>query len=152
MASQTPNTRQASEKSSVAVALLSRAHSPTTANTIFTEKVKSRPLYLKPTENTLNAQQARRAERARKLAEQRKKQKPAPLSSRQKKALCLYDIPPSSQKHSIYLALHRMWIGYIQEILALENERSLPITAAAVAKLTSADLSLIHISEPTRPY
>lgn len=32
-----------------------------------------------------------------------------------------------------------MWIGYIQEILALENERSLPITAAAAAKLTSAD-------------
>ncbi|TVY62734.1 Ribonuclease P protein subunit p29, partial [Lachnellula suecica] len=105
----------------------------------FTEKIKSRPIYLKPT-STSTAQQTRRASRELKL-KQRKRQKPAPLSSRQKRSLCLYDLPPSSQKYAIYEPLHKMWLGYIREVLNLDegNGKGLPVTAATAAKLTSAD-------------
>ena len=34
----------------------------------------------------------------------------------------LYDIPKSEQKYEIYEPLHRMWIGYIQEVLRLKEE------------------------------
>jgi ribonuclease P protein subunit POP4 len=100
---------------------------------IFTEKVSSRPLYLKPTEGP-NAQQTRRSAREAKLAAKKKKNKPAPLSARQKRALCIYDIPKNSQKYSIYEPLNKMWVGYVQEILG-----GMPVTGAGAAKLCSAD-------------
>ena len=125
----------APRENDVAVALLSRAHSPDSTTRIFTEKIKTRPLLLKPSEPS-NGQQHRRIERQRKLAERRKKQKPKPLSSRQKRALCLYDIPSEQQKYSIYEPLHRMWVGYMQEVL---GENCIPVTGAAAAKLCSAD-------------
>ncbi|KAH8678644.1 ribonuclease P complex subunit Pop4 [Tricladium varicosporioides] len=123
-------------KESLALSLLSRAHSPERANQIFTEKVVQRPLYLKPTEPSLqNGQKARRLARQRTLESRRKKLKPKPLSSRQKRALCIYDIPKSQQKYSIYEPLHNMWVGYIHEVLG----EGRPVTAAAAAKLCSAD-------------
>ncbi|KAF4627967.1 hypothetical protein G7Y89_g10186 [Cudoniella acicularis] len=140
MAPKTPQSRPKEQvangkDSNIGLSLLCRAHSPELAATIFTEKVKTRPLYLKPTEPN-NARQARRLERQRKLSERKKRLKPALLSSRQKRALCIYDIPKSSQKYSIYEPLHKMWIGYIQEVL---GEKCTPVTGAAAAKLCSAD-------------
>ncbi|KAE8448659.1 hypothetical protein EG329_009084 [Mollisiaceae sp. DMI_Dod_QoI] len=95
--------------------LLRRAHSPDTATRIYTEKVRGRPLHLKPTEP--NPQLLRRQARLRALSDRRKKQKPRPLSAGQKRALCLYDIPKERQKYEIYEGLHRLWIGYMHEIL-----------------------------------
>ncbi|TVY42314.1 Ribonuclease P protein subunit [Lachnellula occidentalis] len=138
-----PKTPTPKNSDSIALSLLARAHSPTTANTILTEKVNSRPVYLKPSEPSTNAQQTRRSERARKLLTSRKKKtKPAPLSARQKRALCIYEIPKASQKYAVYEPLHRMWVGYIQEILGLEaagTGKILPVTGPAAAKLCSAD-------------
>ncbi|KAJ8060652.1 hypothetical protein OCU04_010959 [Sclerotinia nivalis] len=125
-----------SKDNSIATQLLSRAHSPDTTNRIFTEKIKQRPLHLKPTEPN-NEQQRRRLERQRKLALRKKKLKPAPLSAREKRALCLYDVPKSAQKYSIYEPLHKMWLGYISEVLGGEN--CMPVTGSAAAKLCSAD-------------
>ncbi|TVY86497.1 Ribonuclease P protein subunit, partial [Lachnellula willkommii] len=70
------------------------------------------------------------------------KPKPAPLSARQKRALCIYEIPKAAQKYAVYEPLHRMWVGYIQEILGLEaagTGKNLPVTGPAAAKLCSAD-------------
>lgn len=133
-----PKTPTPKNSDSIALSLLSRAHSPTTANTILTEKVKSRPVYLKPSETTTtNAQQTRRARKL--VASRKKKTKPAPLSARQKRALCIYEIPKAAQKYAVYEPLHRLWVGYIQEILGLEAGRNLPVTGPAAAKLCSAD-------------
>lgn len=121
--------------SDIAASLLSRAHSPDSTNRIFTEKVKTRPLLLKPSEPA-NGQQQRRLERQRKLSARHKKQKPKPLSSRERRALCLYEIPPSELKYRFYEPLHAMWLGYIQEVL---GENCMPVTGPAVAKLCSAD-------------
>ncbi|KAI9052899.1 hypothetical protein LZ554_003171 [Drepanopeziza brunnea f. sp. 'monogermtubi'] len=127
-----------SDKQNIARDLLRRAHSPDTTSRIFTEKVKTRPLHLKPTESfTTTGQQARRLARQQKLS-RRKKLKPAPLSARQKRGLCLYDVPRLQQKYAIYEPLHRMWIGYIQELL-WEDGVMREVTPAAAAKLSSAD-------------
>ncbi|CAG8977164.1 hypothetical protein HYALB_00003385 [Hymenoscyphus albidus] len=139
MASKPPTiTSVSNPKESIAQTLLSRAHPPEIASQIFTDKVKLRPLYLKPSEpSPHNAQQARRLKRIHAQESRKKKQKPKPLSSREKRALCLYDIPKSNQKYSIYEPLYRMWIGYIQEVLDIS--RSLPISSGTAAKLCSAD-------------
>jgi len=123
-------------KEGIAQALLSRAHSPTSASRILTEKVKTRPLHLKPTEPTTDSRQRRHVERLRKEQQKKRKLKPAPLSARNKRALGIYDIPKSEQEYSIYEPLHRMWIGYIQEVL---GPNCMPISSATSAKLVSAD-------------
>lgn len=116
--------------------LLSRAFSPDTASRIFTEKVKTRPLHLKPTEPSTAQQQRRLARKAK--ASRRKKQKPAPLSARQKRALCLYDIPKSQQKYAIYEPLNKMWVGYVQELL-WEDGTMRQVTPSVATRLCSAD-------------
>jgi ribonuclease P protein subunit POP4 len=124
-------------KGAVAFSLLSKAHSPDTADRIYHEKIQRRPLHLKPTEPD-TAQQARRQARQLRLQKLKKKNKPAPLSARQKCALMLYDIPKSEQKHEIYEPLNRMWIGYIQEVLGLK-EGGGQVSSGEAAKLCSAD-------------
>ena len=126
-----------SKKDNLALSLLSRAHSPETAGRIYHEKIRKRPLHLKPTEPD-TAQQARRQARHLKLQKLKKKNKPAPLSARQKRALMLYDIPKSEQKYEIYEPLNRMWIGYIQEVLGLSQEGGM-VSNTEAAKLCSAD-------------
>ncbi|KAH9220115.1 Rof/RNase P-like protein [Leptodontidium sp. 2 PMI_412] len=116
--------------------LLSRAFSPDTAGRIFNERVKTRPLHLKPTEPS-TAQQQRRLVRKAKES-RKKKQKPVPLSARQKRVLCLYDIPKSQQKYAIYEPLNRMWVGYIQELL-WEDGVMRQVTTSMATRLCSAD-------------
>jgi ribonuclease P protein subunit POP4 len=127
--------------------LLSRAHSPDSAQRIYSEKILHRPLHLKPSHPTPapNAQLQRRAARLKRLSDRQKKLKPKPLSSRQKRALCLYDIPPSAQRYEIYVPLHNMWLGYIREVLGIDERgngadgREVQIGSAMAAKLCSAD-------------
>jgi ribonuclease P protein subunit POP4 len=131
------NVINTSDKGTVAFSILSKAHSPDSAERIYNEKIRKRPLHLKPTEPD-TVQQARRQVRQAKLQKLKKKSKPAPLSARQKRALMLYDIPKSEQKYEIYEPLHRMWIGYIQEVLGLREEGGM-VSNSEAAKLCSAD-------------
>ncbi|KAF2494084.1 RNase P/MRP, p29 subunit [Lophium mytilinum] len=107
----------------IAHTLLTRAHSPTTSSTLFTERVVKRPLPLRPTSPTPSARATRRTARAARSAaiKARASRKPRPLSAAQKRALCLYEIPKAQQKYAIYEPLHRMWCGYIREVLGLGN-------------------------------
>lgn len=134
------------KESNIAQILLSRAHSPDSAQRIYSEKILQRPLHLKPsTPSVPNAQIQRREARLQKLSARKKKLKPKPLSSRQKRSLCLYDIPPSAQKHAIYEPLHKMWLGYMREVLGIDEQgngedgREVQIGSAMAAKLCSAD-------------
>lgn len=109
-------------KPHIAHTLLSRAHSPITANTIFREKVLRQPLRLRAT--SPHARDRRRERRAGKLAEQkrRRKQKPPPLSAKLKRALGVYEIPKEERKWSIYEPLKDMWWTYMKEILGLKRD------------------------------
>ena len=120
----------------VAVHLLSHAHPPATASRIFAEKVKLRPLHLKPGESpTLSARAYRRTLRLQATSKLKRKRKPQPLSAAEKRATGLHTIPRDQQKYSIFEPLHHLWIGYMNEILGPGR----PISGPVAAKLASAD-------------
>jgi ribonuclease P protein subunit POP4 len=89
--------------------------------------VLHKPLFLRPTsyaDKPLDARQARqRARDAKEAARARKSTKPKPLSAKQKRALCLYDIPKPHQRYEIFEPLHRMWLGYIRDVLGVDKTR-----------------------------
>ena len=127
----------------IAYELLARTHSPTTASTIFTDKVLHKPLNLRPTSPdpvSQDARDQRRRQRLRKKEHALRRQKPKPLSAREKRNLGIYDIPKTSQKYNIYEPLHSLWVGYMWEILGLKEGEKSYLTAQSVgSKLASAD-------------
>ncbi|KAF4447110.1 ribonuclease P protein subunit POP4 [Fusarium austroafricanum] len=117
--------------------LLARAHSPDSVNRIYSEKIQHRTLILRPTSPppaTINARAARR--KARQDKKEKQKQRPKPLSSREKRSLGLHDIPKDGQKYHIYEPLSKLWLGYARELLG--NDISTGGPSAAV-KLASAE-------------
>lgn len=116
-------------------ALLARAHSPPSATRIFAEKIQYRPLLLRPSSPPpTTARDARRA--ARHLAKQKTKQRPKPLSARERRRLGLYDIPRDQARYALFEPLSALWLGYIREVLGADVHRGGP---EAAQKLTSAD-------------
>lgn len=123
--------------------LLARAHSPDSVERIYSEKIQYRTLHLRPTSPppaTTNARAARR--RKRQQEKEQKKQKPAPLSSRDRRRLGLYDIPRDGQKYDIYEPLNKLWLGYIREVLGSDVYVGGPVAAA---KLASAEFHGAHV-------
>lgn len=117
--------------------LLARAHSPDSVERIYSNKIQHRTLLLRsssPPPATVNARAERR--RIRQQARDRRKQKPAPLSSRERRRLGLHDIPKDGQKYELYEPLNKLWTGYIREILG--SDVFVGGTNAA-AKLVSAE-------------
>ncbi|KAI8170871.1 hypothetical protein K4K49_006398 [Colletotrichum sp. SAR 10_70] len=116
-------------------ALLARAHSPDTVNRIFTDKIQYRPLYLRPSSPPpSNPRSARR--KAREEAKRKQKLKPKPLSARDRRRRGLHDVPRDGQKYAVFEPLHRLWLGYIEEILGSEVYGG---GSGAAAKLTAAE-------------
>lgn len=112
----------AETKGHIAQQLLARAHSPDTAAQLFTERVKYKPLYLRPTSPTPEDNRARRRlQRIRKKEHFLRKQKPKPLSAREKRISGIYEIPKEECKYEIFKGLHRMWVEYMQEVLDLKK-------------------------------
>jgi ribonuclease P protein subunit POP4 len=125
----------------IAASLLARAHSPERTETIFKTHVEQRPLLLRPSspDPVTNARAARQKARLKKAAEQRKSKKPRPLNAKQKRALGVHNVPKSQQKYSIYEPLHKLWCGYIREVLGLDGERNYIDAQAAGPMLVTAD-------------
>ena len=129
-------------KEHIAEVLLQRAHSPEIADTIFRERVKQRPLLLRPTSQdpAQNARAKRQYERMKKQKAQQKSKKPKLLSAKQKRALSLYEIPKAQQKYAIYEPLHAMWCAYMREILGLADGKRTHVEAQDAGPfLASAD-------------
>ncbi|KAK5134313.1 hypothetical protein LTR08_006742 [Meristemomyces frigidus] len=129
-------------KEHFAESLLKRAHSPDTASTILRERVKQRPLLLRPTspDPSLNARSKRQYERLQKAKADRKSNKPKPLSAKRKRALCIYEIPKEQQRYAIYEPMHTMWCGYMREVLGLSGGKRVFVDAnSAGPMLVSAD-------------
>jgi ribonuclease P protein subunit POP4 len=123
--------------------LLARAHSPDTVERIYGDKIQHRTLHLRPSSPppaAVNARAARR--RARQQAKEKRKQKPAPLSSRQRRQLGVHDIPRDAQKYELYEPLHTLWTGYMKEILGGDVHVGGP---NAAAKLASAEYHGAHV-------
>jgi ribonuclease P protein subunit POP4 len=100
--------------------LLSRAHSPTTAESIFTSKIKQKPLLLLPTAPDSSSKRSlRRHIRLRKKSYYLAHQRPRPLSAKEKRRLGVHDLKPEEIKYEIYAGLHRIWVGYMWEVLGV---------------------------------
>jgi ribonuclease P protein subunit POP4 len=112
------------EKTTATQALLARAHSPTSAQRLYNEKIKYRPFLLRPSSPSrasLNERDARR--KARTQAKEAQKKRPKPLSARQRRRLGLYDVPKDARKYNLYEPLHRLWLGYMRELLGNDAYR-----------------------------
>lgn len=127
----------------IALDLLLRAQPAVTASAIFTEKVLHKPLHLRPTSPDPNSQDARarrRCQRLRKQGKARRRQRPKPLSAKEKRITGVYEIPKDSQKNEVYTPLYRMWLRYIWEILGVVKGKQNWVTAqGAGTKIASAD-------------
>ena len=131
----------------IAHQLLARAHSPETAAQLFTERVKLKPLYLRPTSPTAEDNRSRRRlHRLRKKEYFLRKRKPKPLSAREKRISGIYKLPKEECKYEIFEGLHGMWVEYMQDILDLDRSNAngpgsgVTITAQLHgSKLASAD-------------
>jgi ribonuclease P protein subunit POP4 len=115
-------------RGTIAFDLLKEAHDPDFAATYYRDKVVQRPLYLKPTprdESEPNPRDLRREARdSAKARKRRSPGKPKPLSAKQKRALQIYKIPKDQLKYEIYVPLHRLWCGYMREVLSLDKPDS----------------------------
>ncbi|KAH7398441.1 ribonuclease-like protein P complex subunit Pop4 [Pyrenochaeta sp. MPI-SDFR-AT-0127] len=124
--------------------LLERAFSPDTAATHYAERVIKRPLPIRATSPTPSARAIRRQSlNERKQKQHRRgKNKPRPLSAAQRRKLCLNEIPKEQQKYGIYEPLHGLWLGYMREVLGLDDaERGVYVTPHTSGQmLASADM------------
>src|SRR2546422_730404 len=104
--------------------LLARAHSPSVAESNYLERVVKRPLHILPSTPVPSARAVRRRARHSRQENGRKrsKLKPRPLSAAKKRALGLLEIDKEQQKYSIYEGLHKLWVGYMREILGMGEE------------------------------
>ncbi len=127
----------------IALELLNKAHPAETASAIFTEKVLHKPLHLRPTSPDPNSQDARahrRLQRLRKLQKARRRQRPKPLSAKEKRIMGIYEISKEARKYEIYVPLYRMWLEYIWKILGMAKGKNNWITPqGAGAMIASAD-------------
>ncbi|KAL4872587.1 hypothetical protein BDV12DRAFT_182929 [Aspergillus spectabilis] len=107
-------------KTHIAQTLLTRAHSPSTAETLFTERIKQKPLYLRPTSPTPSDNRSRRRlHRLRKKEYFLRHQKPKPLSAREKRESEVYKLTKEECKYEVFKGLNRLWAGYMREVLDL---------------------------------
>ncbi|KAK2798743.1 hypothetical protein FQN50_008725 [Emmonsiellopsis sp. PD_5] len=126
----------------IAQQLIARAHSPDTTAEIFTERVKQKPLFLRPTSPTpADNRSRRRLQRLRKKEYFLRKQKPKPLSAREKRATGVHDLPKEEIKYEVFKGLHHMWVEYMYEVLDFKRDGSKPFVRplAHGALLASAD-------------
>ncbi|KAM4062116.1 ribonuclease P/MRP, subunit p29 [Hirsutella rhossiliensis] len=139
MTSTTDPQQQLQELQTATQSLLARAHSPDSANRIFSEKIQHRSLHLRPTSpppSVLNARTARRRARESAKAKSKSKVRPKPLSSRERRRLGLDDVSRDGHKYEIYEPLYGLWLGYAREILGNDVYAGGP---GAAAKLASAE-------------
>ncbi|KAL4968704.1 RNase P/RNase MRP complex subunit [Aspergillus stella-maris] len=109
-----------SSKTHIAQTLLSRAHSPDTTETLFTERIKQKPLHLRPTSPTPSDNRSRRRlHRLRQKEYFLRHQKPKPLSAREKRESGIYKLPKEECKYEIFKGLNGMWGSYMREMLDL---------------------------------
>ncbi|PNY26416.1 Ribonuclease P protein subunit p29 [Tolypocladium capitatum] len=129
---------QQRDRQSAAQDLLARAHSPESANRIYSDKIQHRTLHLRPSSpppTVLNARAARR--KARETTKAQSRVRPKPLSSRQRRQLGLQHIHGAGHRYDIYEPLNELWRGYAREVLGNDIFTGGP---TAAAKLASAEL------------
>ncbi|PYI28470.1 putative ribonuclease P complex subunit Pop4 [Aspergillus indologenus CBS 114.80] len=113
------------KKQHIAQTLLLRAHSPDTATTLFTERIKQKPLYVRPTSPTPeDNRHRRRLHRLRRKDYFLRHQKPRPLSARERRAHPAGAGGAGEYKYATFQGLHALWVEYMLSVLDLKDPRS----------------------------
>lgn len=134
--------------------LLARAHSPSSADRIFRDKIQHRSLQLRPSSPppgaALDARSARR--RARDAARAGPLARPKPLSSRQRRQLGLDLASARGHRYASYEPLHALWQGYAREVLGKDLWVGGPAAAAKLAslELQGAETEVVRSRCPSR--
>lgn len=119
--------RARAREPSFAQSLLARTHDTAAAESLHTELIVRRPLHLQPTsaaDQPLDFRLAReRVRNAKAAAKKRSKQRPRPLSAKQKRALGVYEIPKNMARWGVWEGVNRMWRGYVREILGVDGKK-----------------------------
>lgn len=136
-----PSTQPTTKDPNYVTNLLARAHSPTTTARIVSEKITHKPLQLLPTKSQkttfpsnaiADARTLRQNRRkAKSLSNSKSRNKPNPLSARQKRALCVHDMQKGEIKYGVYAGLHVMWCAYMRDILGIIAVRPQTIKAGS---------------------
>ncbi|KAL5601397.1 hypothetical protein BROUX41_002616 [Berkeleyomyces rouxiae] len=128
------------QQEAVVQSLLERAHSPTSAKRIYTDKIQYRPLLLRPSSPPPADQRASRRA-ARQKAKALAKSKPAPLSARSARRLGLYALPRAGLQHATFAPLKALWEAYVRDLLGsdLYESRGGGGGSVAAAKLAAAE-------------
>lgn len=123
------------KQSSFSYTLLRRANSPGTATDVHNTKLKNKRLSLLPTvsknprsdSTAITSPDDARAQRQQRRAalDQSKRckarHKPRPLSAKEKRKQCIYDIPKHETDYKLYKGLHGLWCGYMRDVLGIEG-------------------------------
>ena len=118
--------------------LLSRTRPSEGASALIYDKIVHKPLFLRAT--SPNRRQQRRAERLRKEERIRRKRKSKPLSAKELRILDAHALPQEAQKYRLFLPLHHLWLGYMREILDLDQSENPHISTSRHGSiLASAD-------------
>lgn len=122
--------------------LLARAHPAPVAEELYTERIAKRPLHVRATSPVPSGRATRRQALTARRAKTRARSalKPRPLSAASKRSLGLLEIPKEQQKYTIYEGLHKLWSGYMAEILGLEAGKAHVTANSAGQLLASADM------------
>ncbi|KAL0946207.1 hypothetical protein HGRIS_012466 [Hohenbuehelia grisea] len=98
----------------------------------YESRVKNRQILLENPARESRLKRERREKEAKKKAEkQRVKGKLGSKAAREK---ALWRIEPSQAKFALFLPLHRLWLGYMSELLALTQPPSMPDTPSPSAQ------------------
>jgi ribonuclease P protein subunit POP4 len=129
------------DESHLAYQLLARAQSPDSAHRLFLDKVIHKPLLLRassPPQSAKDARERRQQARLARREQRRKSNKPRPLNAKQKRALCVYEIPASERRYELYVPLKCMWEEYMREILNVGADGRTSVTPAAAGPMLAS--------------
>jgi ribonuclease P protein subunit POP4 len=111
---------------SYAHTLVSRAYPPAAAATLHRDRILRRALHLHPStanDQPASARATRQRVRDAKAAEKRRRKRPPPrpLSARERRVLGLHEVPREMVRWEVWEGVHRMWLGYVREILGIRS-------------------------------
>ncbi|KAI5291444.1 hypothetical protein KEM52_000169 [Ascosphaera acerosa] len=138
--------------------LLAQSHPPDLAAELFAERVRQKPLLLRPTSPSAeDGRERRRMHRLRRKEYFLRRQRPRPLSARQQRESGLYRLREDGQtttttttSYAVLRGLHQLWVEYMWELLGIRKPAPVATTTttsdAAAAAAAAPPLQTVHLN------
>ncbi|CCJ30477.1 unnamed protein product [Pneumocystis jirovecii] len=149
------SSKKLDHESNLALDMLKQGLPDELAESLYINKVKNKPLLIHPTNKHINniqendPRESRRFNYLSKLHNKGRKKKPKPLSSREKRAIGIYDISKDSCKYNIWIPLYNLWKEYIKEIIGSDHVFSIS-QKLLKADMHGANIKVVRSKCPSR--